>query len=261
MDYTAFMMETLVPAARAILLAAFEAHKRGEDIGIDRKNDDTPASRADRDTEQALRALIAGAYPDHGIVGEEFGADRADAEFVWVLDPLDGTKEFLALESGWGGLVALLHKGRPIAGIIDDTLNGVSWSGIDEPKTIIAKPIGQAVAASTNPGMFDQSLWARGAAGMFAAFGGIRPRLNCLGFASVADGTTDLAAECFLKLHDIAALLPVLWAAGARCVMPDGQDYKDFVFDPAEDRTYDLITARDPVLLRQALDILQGKTI
>ncbi len=257
-DYTAFMLETLVPAARGVLLPAFAAHRRGEDIGVDRKSDDTPASRADHETEQALRALVSRSFPDHGIVGEEFGADRPDAEYVWVLDPLDGTKEFLTLESGWGTLIALLHKGVPVAGVIDDTLNGKSWNGLDKPAPLKSRSMAKAVAVSTNPNMFDPSPWAKGAASMFAAFGTVRPRLNCLGFAYVSDGTVDLAAECFLKLHDIAALLPVLWASGAICMTPDGRDYKDMVFDPAEGRTYDLITARDPDLLRESLSMLQG---
>ncbi|MGA7428790.1 MAG: inositol monophosphatase family protein, partial [Rhodoplanes sp.] len=78
-----------------------------------------PVTAADRAAELAMRALIRSNFPEHGIVGEEFGAEQADAEFVWVLDPIDGTKAFITGLPIFGTLIALLHHGKPVLGVID----------------------------------------------------------------------------------------------------------------------------------------------
>src|SRR6186997_1031169 len=77
-----------------------------------------PVTEADKGAERAIRALIAERYPDHGIIGEEYGEDRPDAEFVWVLDPVDGTRAFIAGLPLWTTLIGLRHEGRPVLGSI-----------------------------------------------------------------------------------------------------------------------------------------------
>ena len=265
-EFADFAVEQLVPAARGVLLAKYEEHKSGRDIGVENKGDGSPASRADREAEQVMRGLIEKKFPAHGIIGEEFGLKNPKAEYVWVLDPLDGTREFLAKEAGWGTLIALMHNGRPIVGIIHDALNNITWRGGDgkiaDKKKAAPKKLAEASVACTALSMFDSSPWKAGAKKMFEACRQPRPRLNCLGFAYVADGTVDLAAESSLKLHDIAALLPVLWDAGAQCVTPDGGAYRDHVFNlaNAEKESYTLVTGRDPALVKQALAILGGQS-
>ena len=98
-------------------------------IAVDTKTDASPVTIADRNAEAAMRALIERAYPTHGIWGEEFGIVRKDAEFVWVLDPIDGTKAFISGLPIFGTLVALMHGGKPILGIIDQPVARERWLG------------------------------------------------------------------------------------------------------------------------------------
>jgi fructose-1,6-bisphosphatase/inositol monophosphatase family enzyme len=248
-----FAAGILVPASRAVLLRAFEAYRNGADLDVATKQDGSPASEADREAERVLRRLIAAHYPDHGIVGEEFGAERADADYVWVLDPLDGTREFLAKADGWGTLIALLEKGKPVVGIIDDPLQGrIRLAGPAANKSTTLK---NAQICCTNPAlMFAGTQWQTGAERLFAMAGKVETRRNCLGFADVAEGKADLAVEAGLKLHDVAALLPVLWEAGAICLMLDGRDYRAHAFDLSlKDESYTLLTGRDAVLVQEAL--------
>ena len=93
-------------------------------LTVDIKSDATPVTIADRGAEELMRAMIARRYPDHGVLGEEYGADRADAEFVWVLDPVDGTKAFTTACPLFGTLIALLHRGEPCLGIIHNPILG-----------------------------------------------------------------------------------------------------------------------------------------
>src|SRR5690349_17093056 len=87
-------------------------------LAIEAKADASPVTVADRGAEELIRARLAKKFPAHGIVGEEFGSERADAEFVWVLDPIDGTKAFITGVPLWGTLIALLHRGQPVLGCI-----------------------------------------------------------------------------------------------------------------------------------------------
>ncbi|MCZ6482912.1 MAG: histidinol phosphate phosphatase, partial [Alphaproteobacteria bacterium] len=88
-------------------------------VAVETKADTSPVTAADREAEAAMRERIETAYPDHGVIGEEFGPVRADAEFVWVLDPIDGTKSFISGKPLFGTLIGLVHDGAPILGVID----------------------------------------------------------------------------------------------------------------------------------------------
>ena len=88
-----------------------------------------PVTAADRAAETAMRALIKRTFPEHGIVGEEFGADRPDAEYVWVLDPIDGTKSFICGMPAWGTLIALTRRGEPIYGMMHQPFTREHFSG------------------------------------------------------------------------------------------------------------------------------------
>jgi inositol-phosphate phosphatase/L-galactose 1-phosphate phosphatase/histidinol-phosphatase len=92
-------------------------------LAIDDKPDLSPVTVADREAEMAMRRLITARFPDHGIIGEEFGREREDAEFVWVLDPIDGTKSFISGVPLFGTLIALARGGRRILGIIDQPIS------------------------------------------------------------------------------------------------------------------------------------------
>src|ERR1700691_1852017 len=118
------LAETLADAAREIVRAYFR-----KKIGVTQKSDHTPVTIADRAAETIMRRLIAIAFPTHGIVGEEFGARNADAEYVWVLDPIDGTKSFISGVPLFGTLIALTHRGKPVLGIIDQPISRERWIG------------------------------------------------------------------------------------------------------------------------------------
>ena len=88
-------------------------------IPVDDKQDKSPVTQADREIEQVLRALIKKKFPAHGIFGEEFGNENIDAEFVWCLDPIDGTKSFITGRPMFGTIIGLLHEGKPVVGVVD----------------------------------------------------------------------------------------------------------------------------------------------
>src|SRR5258708_13114679 len=101
-------------------------------LSIDNKSnnqDFDPVTEAARAAEAVMRRLIKANFPQHGIVGEEFGSEREDAEYVWVLDPIDGTKSFIAGFPIWGTLIALLHKGLPVFGMMHQPYIGERFSG------------------------------------------------------------------------------------------------------------------------------------
>src|SRR5215469_13982486 len=96
-------------------------------VAVDDKPDLSPVTIADREAESALRARIERRFPDHGILGEEHGTVRADAERVWVLDPIDGTKSFISGVPLFGTLVALVDRGVPVLGLIDQPISRERW--------------------------------------------------------------------------------------------------------------------------------------
>jgi len=192
-------------------------------LPVETKADDSPVTRADRETESALRALIESTFPMHGIVGEEYGAVRADAEHVWVIDPLDGTRAFVAGKPTFGTLVALLRDGRPIVGVIDMPILGERWVGARgrptsfgtaTPRTRACARLGDALLNATAPDMF------RGP-GESAAFERVRRsvRMNhwggdLYGYGLLAAGFVDLVIEAGMQPYDYLALVPVIEGAG-----------------------------------------------
>ncbi|MBV8468180.1 MAG: histidinol phosphate phosphatase, partial [Burkholderiales bacterium] len=125
-DLTAFLpiAHRLADAARAAILPHYRSR-----LAIDDKADASPVTLADRGAEQAMRALLAELAPEHGIIGEEFGRERDDAEWVWVLDPVDGTKSFIIGRPTFCTLIGLLHRGKPVLGVIDQPVLGERWVG------------------------------------------------------------------------------------------------------------------------------------
>src|SRR3954465_15167733 len=115
-DFSVFVDDLATVSAETILpffRTALSVQDKGRPGSFD------PVTAADRAAETAMRALISQAFPDHGIIGEEFGEDRADAEYVWVLDPIDGTKSFICGMPAWGTLIALTRLGEPIFGLMN----------------------------------------------------------------------------------------------------------------------------------------------
>jgi len=196
-------------------------------IAVDTKPDSSPVTIADREAEAAMRTLIAARAPAHGIYGEEMGAARTDAEYVWVLDPIDGTKAFITGKPSFGILIALLHRGIPVLGIIDQPILRERWLGAaGRPSTLNGAParvracaaLDKAVLYATSPDMFkgaDAAAWEtiRRKAGL------VRYGADCYAYGLLASGFVDLVIEASLQPYDYCALAPVITGAGG--VMTD----------------------------------------
>ncbi len=116
-EYKAFVKELARESARAI-----RPYFANPGLEVGRKNDQTVVTKADREAEQVLRKLIEDKYPDHGIIGEEYGNKDEDADYVWVIDPIDGTKSFVAGNVQFGTLIGLLYEGQPVLGAINNPI-------------------------------------------------------------------------------------------------------------------------------------------
>jgi inositol-phosphate phosphatase/L-galactose 1-phosphate phosphatase/histidinol-phosphatase len=193
-----------------------------QSIAVDDKADLSPVTIADRAAEAAMRRLIAARFPDHGVIGEEYGREREDAEFVWVLDPIDGTKSFISGVPLFGTLIALARHGRPILGIIDQPISRERWIGAQRRPTTLngtalrCRPCASLAAATvfaTSPDMFggdDAAAFGRvHAAAKLTRFGA-----DCYAYGLLALGCIDLVIEASLKPYDFSAMLPIIEGAG-----------------------------------------------
>ena len=226
-------------------------------LNIDIKADDSPVTRADREVEAHLREMIAAAYPDHGIIGEEHGSTGADREYVWILDPIDGTKAFITGRPLFGTLIGLLRDGQPILGVIDHPALNERWiGGLDYPtrfcgapaRTRVCATVENAILAATAPEMFVGK----------PAFEGLRQRVklpvwggDCFNYGLVASGHLDLAVEAGMAIYDYLPLVPVITAAGGVITDWRGQAL-------GLDSGDEVLAAGDPALHRAAVAILRG---
>jgi len=192
-------------------------------VEIITKADASPVTIADRETEKALRQMVKLAYPDHGLIGEEFPAERADAEFVWVFDPIDGTKSFITGRPLFGTLIALLHRGLPILGVIDHPALGERWIGAAgrattfQGRPVKARPcadLGRAVLAASSPHMFGTDQAAEAFRRVQRAAGLTLYGADCYAYGLVASGFHDLVVEANNGIHDFLPLVPVIEGAG-----------------------------------------------
>ena len=191
-------------------------------FAMEAKADLSPVTEADRAAEAAMRAILAAERPYDGVIGEEYGRDRPDAERVWVLDPIDGTRSFVAGRPIFGTLVALIEAGKPVLGAIDQPISGERWIGAAGKQSTLngvpirtrpCEAIGQAHLATTGPGYFTpESLTAFERVRIAARdtlWGG-----DCYNYGLLAAGHLDLVVEDGLKLYDFAALVPIVEGAG-----------------------------------------------
>ncbi len=215
------LAERVADAAAAVVRSYFRTP-----IAVEGKPDRSPVTVADREAEVAMRSLISAERPSDGIVGEEYGSERPDAEYVWVLDPIDGTKAFVSGKPSFGTLVALLHRGAPVLGIIDQPITHERWVGITtgtagalttlngEPVRVRACPrLDLAMLYATAPEMF-QGADAEAFARVRSAVRTVRYGADCYAYALLATGFVDLVAEASLQPHDFLALAPVVQGAG-----------------------------------------------
>jgi inositol-phosphate phosphatase/L-galactose 1-phosphate phosphatase/histidinol-phosphatase len=242
----------LADAAGAVIRPYFR-----KPITVDDKADLTPVTAADRAAEQAMRSLIENRFPDHGIIGEEYGRVREEAEFVWILDPIDGTKSFISGVPLFGTLIALAHRRRPILGIIDQPISRERWVGAAlRPTTLngtavscrACSVLGAATLFATTPDMFKES-----DAAAFARVSGAtkltRFGADCYAYGLLAAGFIDLVLEASLKPYDFCAMVPIVEGAGGIAT-----DWRGAGIDIASDGR--VLVAGDRRTHRAALDLL-----
>ena len=227
-------------------------------VAVIDKADLSPVTVADREAEQEIRRLIAAAHPGHGVIGEEYGADRPEAEHVWVLDPIDGTRSFITGRPLFGTLIALCRAGRPILGVIDHPALGERWIGAAGHPTrhdgVVVRTrrcpsIDGAALFASSPHMFEDG---HGEAG----FDRVRRRVklvqygsDCYHYGLVASGHGDIAIEARLGIYDYLATVPVIEGAGGR--VTDWQGDRPTL--ASGDR---VVASGDPALHEQTLTLL-----
>jgi histidinol phosphatase-like enzyme (inositol monophosphatase family) len=256
--------EAAVDVAGAVIRPFFRAG--GESLlAADLKDDHSPVTVADRTAEQAMRAVLAGRFPGHGIMGEEFGLERPQARLRWVLDPIDGTRAFITGRPIFGTLVALLDGETPLLGVIDQPVTGERWVGVDGRRTRYRGPFGgragcrpcgalaEAELSCTSPEMLDSAetpRWRRLAAAVRrVSWGG-----DCYAYGLLALGQIDIVAEGDMKVWDWAALLPVVEGAGGRLTDWEGRR-------PSVRGVGRVLAVGDAALLPQAVALMSGAAV
>lgn len=230
-------------------------------LEVERKADLSPVTVADRETEAAMRSMIAAAFPDHGIVGEEQKAERADARFLWVIDPIDGTKRFVTGHAQFGTLIALLDRGRPILGVIDMPQLDERWlgaagrpsvhrdrRGIRAARTRACAGLAAASLYATSPEMFEGA--------DHAAFERLRDAVatplyggECYAYGLLASGFTDLVIEADMDPYDYLSHVAVISGAGG--IITDWQSRPLGLESDGR-----VLAAGDAAVHRAALDLL-----
>jgi len=245
----------LADASGAVIRPHFRSN-----LAIEDKSDDSPVTIADKAAEREIRTLLERTYPKHGILGEEFGAQDTGNEFLWVLDPIDGTRSFICGVPAFTTLIALLRDGEPILGVIDQPISGERWVGAIGHGTTLNgtavtvrehRPLSQATMFTTTPEMFEardtpayNRLWA---ASHLTRFG-----LDGYAGGLLAAGQIDLHVEGTMNVWDYMALVPVIENAGG--IMTDWQGNR-LTLDAGDGLT---LAATGTALHQEAMTILNG---
>ena len=224
------------------------------------KYDGSPVTEVDKKTEDIIREIITRQHPNHGIVGEERQALNPDAEFTWVIDPIDGTLAFLAGIPVFGTLIALLKHGSPVLGVVDMTATSERWIGQQGKPTLKNKSVvkvsdcttlSKALLSTSNPDFYNNSDY-----GLFekmksavsqTVYGG-----SCMAYAQIATGRIDVGIDAQFDIHDYLPLVPVIEGAGG-CI----SDWKGNTLTQKSGIT-NILACANPDLHRQALRILQN---
>ena len=193
-------------------------------LKIENKDDNSPVTIADQNTELKIRELINTKFPEHGILGEEFDSINPKAEFVWVIDPIDGTRSFIAGHKDFGTLISLLHNNNPIIGIINCPAHSERWIGVkDQPSTlnnnIIKTSSVDKIEDSylfTSGVYFDEPILKNGFKKIKEKTKYYRLGGDCYMYGMLAAGWVDIVIEDTLKAHDYMALVNVIEGAGGK---------------------------------------------
>lgn len=219
-----------------------------------------PVTEADRETEKALRALIRAEFPEHGVLGEEFGVENSEARHIWVVDPIDGTRSFISGIPLWGTLVGLMDDGNAVVGMMAQPFIGELFyasgdgthyegpHGNRQLSTRSTKDLSEATLFTTTPTIFDAAQGAR----FYQLERQVRLSrygADCYAYCMLAAGQIDIVVEAGLQPYDIVALIPIIEQAGGTVTGWDG--------GPAE-RGGSIVAAANADLHAKALDALRG---
>ncbi|MBC8337266.1 MAG: histidinol-phosphatase [Alphaproteobacteria bacterium] len=248
------LAETLADTAAGVVLKYF----RG-DFDIVAKPDASPVTIADKEAEAAMRAVIEDAQPDHGIVGEEMDDKNPDAEYVWVLDPVDGTQSFVTGKPVFGTLIALMRNKTPILGVMDIPALKERWVGVQgRPTTFNGEPVSvracddvaKAWIYATSPQMFGDE--------NFPAFERLRKAswravygAECMAYGLLANGWVDIVCEGTMDLHDFAPMVPIIEGAGGVI-----SDWQGRPLGPYGDGDGTVLACGDRALHARAMELL-----
>lgn len=225
-DFLAFA-EKLADTSREMLLRAAD-----QPPNIDVKADASFVTDTDKAIEKRMREMIADAFPDHGILGEEFANTNLDAEFVWVLDPIDGTAPYIAGIPVYGTLIGLAWNAKPYVGVMDHPATSDRWTGVAHTfakrngKPAKVKPcadLANAFVTCSNPDFMSETELARFSNLQkqvpYVQYGG-----SCFAYGMLASGRTDIALDCGYEPFDVFANAAVISGAGGHMTDWDGQD-------------------------------------
>lgn len=233
------------------------------------KEDLSPVTIADQAAEESMVKIIQENFPSHAIYGEEKGwrCQEETAEYVWVLDPIDGTKSFITGKPVFGTLIALLYKGKPILGVIDQPVLRERWIGLSGRRTTLngqeistrnCSSLSKAYMYTTSPHLFEGDAE--------IAFARVRSKVkvplygcDCYAYALLASGFVDLVVESGLKPYDFLSLVPVIEGAGGTITDWKGQhfNWKASAGSPAT--SFNVVAAGDKEVHQEALDALQWR--
>jgi myo-inositol-1(or 4)-monophosphatase len=257
MQQAVALMHRLADAAASATLPHFRNLEAVDSKG---ENGFDPVTVADRGAEAVMRSLIEEVFPDDGIIGEEYGMDRPEADAVWVLDPIDGTRAFVAGLPSWGTLIARMARGVPRIGMMAQPFIGERfwsdgeasyWARGEEQSRLATREcpvLAEATLFATSPSMFKGDRRAAFDA-LAARVKTVRFGTDCYGYAMVAAGHGDIVFECDIQLYDVAPFVPILQTAGGLLTAWNGGA-------AASDHT--ALAVGDPGLVEEIRSVISG---
>jgi len=247
------IFQELADAAGQIALDYFRSN-----LAVETKDDRSPVTQADRAIERRIREIVDKSFPSHGFIGEEFGATNEKAEFVWVVDPIDGTRAFMTGKPLFGTIIGLMHEGKPVVGALEQPFTKERWFGVTDRTAYwnntpihISPPrvLADARLYIGSPGMFDTipeaftTLWRTSRWPQFGC--------DCYAYGLMAMGCADLVVEQKLKIYDVAGLAPIITGAGGY--------FADWEFRPVDmNFSGRIVAASSKALAEEAVTILVG---
>lgn len=192
------------------------------DYRVEIKSDETPVTIADKRSEELIREMIMKEFPDHGILGEEFGEYNPSSEYKWILDPIDGTKSFISGVPLFGTLIALIHNNEPIIGVINHPVLGECLIGdniateLNDIKVTVRKceDLSSALLLSSDHLMVEKYRSKSGFDNLLSRVKLYRTWGDCYGYSLLASGFADIMIDPIMSKWDLAALIPVVKGAG-----------------------------------------------